>query len=321
MTTTSSIFSKVLSGSLLVAGTTIGAGMLGIPLITSECGFFPACLITALVWLFMLLTGMLLLKSTLWMKGPVSFLSLSKRFLGRGGEVFTGVMFIFLYYSLMIAYFSAGSHLLMNLFNVFFGLRLSFVASGCFFSAFFFVVILISPKSIDRVNIGISLLMFAAWFLIMGIGSSHVNMHRLEEVNFRTMWMALPLLFGAFGYHNIIPSLVTYLNRDRKALILSITIGTLLPLMVYLCWQWLIMGSLPKEAIHETLQKGLPVTFALQRITESPAIFITGQLFALFAIVTSVLGVSFSLIDFLADGFRRSPKGKNRIWQIGRAHV
>ena len=50
---------KVVSGTSLIAGTTIGAGMLGIPLVTSEAGFFPAACATFGVWIFMVLTGLL----------------------------------------------------------------------------------------------------------------------------------------------------------------------------------------------------------------------------------------------------------------------
>ncbi len=49
-----------IGGILLVAGTTIGAGMLAIPLVTATAGFLPAFIITFFVWLFMLLTGLLL---------------------------------------------------------------------------------------------------------------------------------------------------------------------------------------------------------------------------------------------------------------------
>ena len=80
-----SFVSKVVSGSLLIAGTTIGAGMLGIPLVTSQCGFVPAIIITVIVWAFMLATGLLLLRATLWMPNHSSFLSISRHFLGRWG--------------------------------------------------------------------------------------------------------------------------------------------------------------------------------------------------------------------------------------------
>ncbi|MDN3504580.1 MAG: aromatic amino acid transport family protein [Rhabdochlamydiaceae bacterium] len=309
-----STFSKVLSGSLLISGTTIGAGMLGIPLVTNACGFIPASVICVVVWLFMLLTGLLLLRATLWLPDHSSYLSISKKFLGRGGEVVTGVMFVFLYYCLMIAYFAAGSHLIADLLYCYLNISLFGPFSILLFSTFFFIIVVIGPKSIDRVNIVLSLCMFALWFVLLGLGIPHVDEELLVTRDFSKMWVALPLLFGAFGYHNIIPSLTSYLKRDKKALRLSIYIGATIPLVAYVLWQWLILGILPDNVIQDLMGKGLPVTFALKEFVHSKYIFVTGQLFALFAIITSVLGVSFSLIDFLADGFNKKAKGVNRIW-------
>lgn len=303
----------MISGSLLIAGTAIGAGMLGIPLVTSQCGFFPASIVTIAVWLFMLLTGLLLLRATLWMPTRSSFLSIARHFLGKPGEFVTGAMFVFLYYCLMVAYFAAGSHLLSYLVEWLWHFSLNTYQSNGIFALIFFTIVSIGPKSIDRVNIGLSLLMFASWIILLLMGSREVNFDRLEMVNLNKMWPALPLLFGAFGYHNIIPSITHYLGRNQRALIASIVIGTTIPLIVYLFWQWLIIGALPLQVIQTTMQDGLPITFALESIAHNPKIVLLGQLFALFAITTSVLGVSFSLVDFLADGFKVIPVRWNRI--------
>ena len=80
------MFNKTLSGTLLISGTTIGAGMLGIPLLTAKAGFLPAVAITIGCWLFMLATGYLYLEATLWMYEGANVLSISRRFLGKSGK-------------------------------------------------------------------------------------------------------------------------------------------------------------------------------------------------------------------------------------------
>ena len=57
--------SSFISASLMVFGTSVGAGMLGIPLMTAEGGFGNALFVTFLVWLFMAATGLILLEATL----------------------------------------------------------------------------------------------------------------------------------------------------------------------------------------------------------------------------------------------------------------
>ncbi|MES2272690.1 MAG: aromatic amino acid transport family protein, partial [Chlamydiota bacterium] len=55
-------WSPVFGGTLLVAGTSIGAGMLALPVVTASGGFLPALFVYFLCWLFMTCTGLLLLE-------------------------------------------------------------------------------------------------------------------------------------------------------------------------------------------------------------------------------------------------------------------
>ena len=57
--------------------------------------------------------------------------------------------------------------------------------------------------------------------------------------------MALPVAFAAFGYQGIIPTLVHYMNYDVKKLRKAILIGSAIPLITYMIWQWLILGIVP----------------------------------------------------------------------------
>src|SRR3990167_8675368 len=91
---------NIISGTLLISGTIIGAGMLGMPLVTAQGGFWPAFIITAFVWLFMYMTGLLFLECTLWMHSGANVISMSRRFIGHKGKIFSAGMFIFLYYCL-----------------------------------------------------------------------------------------------------------------------------------------------------------------------------------------------------------------------------
>ena len=109
---------QIIRAAFLIAGTTIGAGMLGIPLFTAACGFYPALLMTFGVWAFMLLTGLLLLEVSLNMPEGASFLSLASRYMGAFGVAITGGLFVFLYYSLMVAYVAAGGLLLGNFLGI-----------------------------------------------------------------------------------------------------------------------------------------------------------------------------------------------------------
>lgn len=293
---------RIISGTFLIAGTMIGAGMLGIPLVTASSGFVPGLAVTLIVWFFMYCTGLLFLEVTLWMPDGSNVLSISGRFLGRGGLWLSGGMFIFLYYCLMIAYFAAGAPLLADAFT-FFGLGLGGWQSFFIFGLIFGTIVAIGPKSIDRVNIIMSVAMIASWFILIGSGGPEVKSARLIPVKWSKMVLAMPVLFSAFGFHNVIPSLCTYLKRDKRVLRRSILWGSVLPLLVYIVWQWLIIGAIPESEVLRALKEGIPVTSTFQSTTGEAYFVNIGRFFAFFAIVTSTLGVSFSMVDFLGDGF------------------
>ena len=217
-----SSFLPVLRGSMLVAGTTIGAGMLGIPLVTSPAGFWPAAGITLLVWLFMWVTGLCLLEASLWMPDGAHFLSIAKKFLGSRGRWLTGILFVFLYYCLLIAYFAAGAPLLSFFLEHQLGIVLGQKVGYLLFGLFFGTIVALGPRWIDRVNLLLVGAMVFFYVALIAAGAPDVQSSLLAKSRPFFIFGAIPVLFSGFGYHNLVPSLVTYLKRDKRVLRLSL---------------------------------------------------------------------------------------------------
>ena len=88
---------SVFGGALLVAGTSIGGGMLALPVLTSLGGFIPSLFIYLCCWLFMTCTGLLFLEVSLWMHAEANIVSMADRTLGRRENMQLG-SFIFSYF-------------------------------------------------------------------------------------------------------------------------------------------------------------------------------------------------------------------------------
>lgn len=303
---------RILRCSLLIAGTSIGAGMLGIPLFTAVAGFYPAVVVTVLVWLFMVISGLYLLEATLSQPKGASFLSLSEVYLGKYGRLATGGLFLFLYYCLMIAYFAAGAPMLGEIVSSILGFKIGPMAGYILFGLLFGSIVAVGPRSIDTANFIFTIAMAFFWLILVTFGSREVSVERFMPMQASKMFLAMPVLFSAFGYHNIIPSLCNYMGNDRRILRTSILLGTAIPLFVYVVWQWLIIGSLDFAVLQKALQEGRPVTEMLSMIVKTSWIGGISTGFAILAISTSVLGVSFSLVDFLRDGFKGKSFTPNR---------
>ena len=300
------------SGILLIAGTSIGAGMLGIPLLSGLAGFIPCMLANFLCWIFMLSTGLLILEATLWMEDGANIISMTERFLGPLGKKLGGSLYLFLYYCLLTAYFAGGAPMFIEVLNQSFDLSLGIHEGYFLFAIVFGTVLFLGAQIVDRMNFILIIGMIISFFFLIFLGGSEVKLDLLSRVNWPLTLVSFPILFSAYGYHNVIPSLCTYLNRNANNLKKSILIGSSIPFFVYSIWQWLIIGSVPKEILTQMMSEGVPATEALKLVNNFGWLANLAEAFSFFALVTSLLGVSLAMLDFLSDGFQAKKNNSSR---------
>jgi tyrosine-specific transport protein len=300
-----------ISGILLVMGTCIGAGMLALPVVTGLAGFLPAITASFFCFLFMMATGLLLLEAILWLEEGVNLLSLSEHFFGRAGKWVGGFTFLFLYYCLEVSYCAGGAPALAMMVSDYLGIQVSGVASYLLFVGVFGLIVYLGANCVSKVNWILMVGLLLSFLLLIWTGSTEVKRTLLMRSSWSLSLGAMPVLFGAYGYHNLLPSLASYLKRNVAYLRLAIIFGTLLPFLIYSVWQWMIIGTLSEADLTQADLKGVPITQALQSIVGHPLLSKLGEFFGFFALVTSFLGVSLSMVDFLADGLQM-PSGKRK---------
>lgn len=305
---------SVVSGMFLIGGTSIGAGMLALPLVTGIAGFFPAMVVNTLCWLFMMATGLLLLEATLWMDEGANLLSIAKTFLGPVGKVVGGLLFIFLYYCLLVSYTAGGTPLIVKGINQQLSIDLTGMPGYLLFASLFGCIIYFGHRVVDRINWLLMASLIISYFFLICVGSTDIVTDYFLRNDWGSTFVAAPILFSAYGYHNIIPSMTTYLKKNVNKLRYAIIGGTAIPFLVYSFWQWMIIGSIPQEFIASAAAEGTPITYALQAVTGNPMVSLLGGYFGFFALVTSFLGVSLSMVDFFADGLKGSWQGVSRFW-------
>jgi tyrosine-specific transport protein len=147
---------------------------------------------------------------------------------------------------------------------------------------------------------------------LVAVGASHVEPKLLLYRDWSAMTAVIPAALVSFGFHNLVPSLATYFNHDVRSLKWTLILGSAIPLVVYLVWEWLILGIVPLQDFAKALDQGEIATEALKTAVGASWVADVAQLFAFFAIVTSFLSVSLSFIDFLADGLKikKTRRGK-----------
>jgi tyrosine-specific transport protein len=306
---------SVSGGILLIAGCCIGAGMLGLPVLSALAGFVPSTVMFILSWLFMVTTGLLLLEVNLWYQDDISIISLADRTLGMIGKIIGWAGFLFLFYALMVAYISGTGELISDLAAELAGIQMPAWVGSLLISFLFGFMVYLGTHAVDLFNRVLMVGLIAAYAFLVYLGSSYVNPEYLQHREWSAVVIVIPTMIISFGFHNLIPTIKTYLNGDAKRLRLTIILGSLIPLVIYLIWEWLILGLVPVEGeggFRQALHQGDMATRALKNAIGSSLVVDLAHYFAFFAIVTSFLGVALSFVDFLADGLhiKKDRKGK-----------
>ncbi len=301
---------KIWGGALIIAGTSIGAGMLALPILTGLGGLIPAIIIYLVSWIAMSCTGLLLAEACLEHDADVNLVSLSQKWLGPVGKFFCWGVYLFLFYSLVVSYLSAGRILLPELVN-------SFPQS---LQILIFILVLapfiyMGAKAVDQINRIFVVGMIVSYLIFVFLGLPYINFNNFSRIEFSSAIYALPVSLLSFGYQGTVPSLVRYLEKDRIAIKQAIFRGTLVTLCIYIVWGTVLLGIIPYEgegSLTEIFQKGGNIIDTLIGAIGQGWISMMGTAFAFFAIITSFLGVSLGLRDFLIDGFKikKTVKGK-----------
>jgi len=301
---------------LLISGCCIGAGMLGLPVLSAQAGYIPSSLMFIACWLFMLCTGLLLLEANLWFKEDVHVVSLADRTLGKLGKSISWFVFAFLFYSLMVAYVTGSDELFIDFFEAFFAISLPHWLGGLAMIMLFALMIYMGTGAVDKLNRLLMLGLLLTYVLLIMMGNSHIETKLLEHQDWSAGYLVIPAMIVSFGFHNLIPSLAHYLGKDSQRLKTSLIIGSFIPLVIYLLWQRLTLGIVPLEgqgSLEAAWNEGQMATHALKTAVGVSWIVDIAQFFAFFAIVTSFLGVSLSFVDFLADGLGIPKKGFGKV--------
>lgn len=293
---------KFLNSCLLIIGTSIGAGMLGMPVEASQGGYFPSLVFLFLSWMASFISALFFVEALSFIKSSVNFSTLSATILGRASKIYILLIYLLLFLSLIFAYTKGGGVFISDLLPMSTGWL-----GTLLFLLFFFPFILKGARLIGRINSLLTIPMAISFFLILGMGIAQVDTANLAHKNWSYGFVSLPILVTAFGFHGIIPSVFNYLGHSRKAMYRAIMVGSLVTLAIYVLWQTYILGVVPlsgEVSLTTALMQDQTAISPLRKIVDSTAISYLAGLFYFCALTTSFLGVSLGLTDFLVDAFR-----------------
>lgn len=297
---------------LLVAGSCIGAGMLALPILTGLTGFFPSLLMLIAAWAFMTFTGLLLIEVNGWFSKQINLLSMAEEALGPKGRLVAWISYLFLFYSLLVAYVVATGSVFSSITNGF----VSPAQCATFFTLLFGILIYFGTRPVDLCNRFLMIGLIGTYFGMIALGLFHIDPQKLLHFAPNNMLLSLSVLITSFGFQNMIPSLTAYLDRDLQKVRLTVIGGSFIALAIYVIWSFLVLSVLDPETIEASFAKGEEATVALKAVLGNAWISHFAQGFAFFAIITSFLAQGLTLTHFLADGFHFTPTKKHLSWLV-----
>lgn len=296
---------RLMGAILLVAGCCIGAGMLGLPLVTATAGFFPSAAAFIVSWLFMASTGLLLLETNLWFGQGINLMTLTNRTLGRKAEILVALLFSFLFYCLMVAYLGGGGALISEGMEHIFSLPIDPYLGSLALVGVFGIVIFFGTRQVDLLNRLLMAGLGMSYAALVFTGAPCCKPSNLTYTSWSHAIFALPAMIISFGFHNLIPSLTDYLEGNARQLRIAVLAGSAIPLVIYLIWEGVILGMIPPTTdLQGAIDSGTMVTTLLRDAGGNSHVVGLMRAFAFFALVTSFLAVALSFVDFLSDGLK-----------------
>lgn len=303
----SDIQSKTFGAVLLIAGTAIGAGMLGIPIATGASGL-PASIIVLSTCFFYMLTTLFLFLEAMYFSpnSHINLIGICRSLSGRFAESIAWVLFLSLLYVASAAYMIGSGEILAGSFAC---LNDHQVLAMIGFTSIFGGMAFFKMEWVDYFNRLLIYGLVITFILLVFTSAPHIKIENYAGGKPMLAIDSIPLVVLSFTSHLILPSMRTYLDNNLAQMKKAILLGCGIPLLFYIIWECLILGLLPHSGDYSLLsilnsgQDELKLMIEYLNYHYQVNYFSElVSLFSFFAIATSFWGVMISLRDFIDDG-------------------
>ncbi|MAD89767.1 aromatic amino acid transport family protein [Pseudoalteromonas phenolica] len=313
------IKNKTLGSMLIVAGTTIGAGMLALPIASAGIGFSASLILILLTWLLMTYTALLMLELHQFASSDATLNTLAKTLLGKRGQYIANFAMVFLFYALCAAYIAGGGAQLQSKINAALNLDVAPQVGSILVAVLVATIVTMGTSTVDKLNrvlFAIKVVVLGSLFFVLTpyVQGQHLLEMPLEQ---GLLISAIPVIFTSFGFHGSIPSIVKYVGVDIRSLRKVMIFGASVPLIIYVFWQLISQGMMSQSQLLQA--EGLQGFIGnISSLVNSTQVSTSITIFADLALATSFLGVSLGLFDFFADAFKQ---GDNKIARLKTALI
>ena len=305
---------KLIGGVILVAATTIGSGMLSLPMVLAKLGLLPSICLMIFIWLVMYHSALVNVELNLNSGRGTPLSTLARKISGKNAELISAVSFKALSYSLLAVFIYAGSSVLQKLILNYANIEYSFITVATFYTFCSALILLLPLKIIDYANRVLFIGLLVVIFIFVLVIAAFVKIESVNALVFQTnisdirAWeIVLPVVFTSFGFQVIFHTLTDYCEKNPVTLEKAFFYGSLIPTFVYIVWTISTIAVIHshnpifyEQIIHGKVEVG-EVIKELGKISKWEFLELVSWLISSLAIVTSVIGVGLGLTQTISN--------------------
>lgn len=283
-------------------GTTIGAGILGIPYVISKSGFLIGLVHILLIGAIIIILNLYLGEIALRTKKNHQLCGYAEKYLGSFGRKLMTLAMMAGIYGAMIAYMIGVGDALHSIFPS---------VSAFVFSLSFFAVVAtivhIGLKAVEESELFMSALvvLIATIIITVAVLSSQFSVSNLATVNYSYSFLPFGVVLFAFLGITAVPQMKEELGKQTKKLKRAIIIGGIAPIAIYALFALAVVG------ISNGLVGEVATIHLGQTLGRGMGIF--ANIFAVFAMSTSFLALGLALKEMYCYDYCTS---KTKAWFI-----
>ncbi|HIH2762872.1 MAG TPA: aromatic amino acid transport family protein [Candidatus Azoamicus sp.] len=297
-----------INGILLIIGSSIGAGALGMPIPCSLAGLIPSLIIMLLVALYMNETAKIIIN--LLIKTDSDDLSLAlKKNLSSKNYKLSLITYSFLFITIIAAYIAKSSTLLKTLIDTTICVNIN--VNICYLIITSTMILILNSKNtqFNYTNNILTIVLISIFLLIILQSSkADINIKNIENINITNTQYVYPILITSFGFHNILSYLKNEFKNNKKNLNRSINIGVIITLILYILWISFIIlfkNSYYKLGDIENYNSDKIITELLIIKKDNTLTIAIINIFSFLAIITTIFSITISIKTFLKKNFTK----------------
>ncbi len=286
-----------------LVGTTIGAGIFGLPYAAAKAGFIPAVILLVALGIITIITNLMFAEVTLRTKRKGRIVFYCQKYIGKSSKTISAFIALFSLYANMLAYIIIGGMFLSSMFSKTFG------GDEFFYSSIFFIFvtagIYASLRLINVIELLMVILLFATIFGIMFKGIYFVDFDNLLTYNISQSFFPFGVILFSMGALSVIPEFEHIIKNRQERIKSAIIWGTSIPAVIYLLFMAVVLGVTGQNTTSDALS-GLNIAIG-------GGVVMLGLVFGIIAVITSYLIMGIDLKEIFWHDYGM---GKKKSWAL-----